>query len=259
MTKIAQIQFKPILGNINLNTANAEKLISKCNNSDIIILPELSDTAYNFPDRNYAIEVSHKVNENPFAKMLMNKSEEMNTCIISGICEKEGQYLFNSSIIVSKGKILGLYRKIHLFMNEKDIFEAGDGLLDIYKIGDIKIGMQICFDYLFPEPWRILAQKKADIIAHPSNLVTYNAFKVVPALSIMNKVFIATTNRIGTERDLNFAGKSFLCNPNGEIIAEASKLKEEIILSEIDFKLSRNKMITSRNHVFNDLRPDSYH
>ena len=144
-------------------------------------------------------------------------------------------------------------------MNEKDIFEAGDGLLDIYKIGDIKIGMQICFDYLFPEPWRILAQKKADIIAHPSNLVTYNAFKVVPALSIMNKVFIATTNRIGTKQDLNFAGKSFLCNPNGEIIAEASKLKEEIIFSEIDFKLSRNKMITSRNHVFNDLRPDSYH
>ncbi len=143
-------------------------------------------------------------------------------------------------------------------MNEKDIFEEGKGGLDIYKINGYRIGMQICFDYLFSDAWRVLAQKGADIIAHPSNLVTYNAFKVVPALAIMNKVFIASTNRIGTERDLTFAGRSFLCNPSGEIISEANPQNEEILFSEIDPKDARNKMITERNHVFEDRRPERY-
>jgi len=104
-----------------------------------------------------------------------------------------------------------------------------------------------------------IAKKGADIITHPSNLVTYNAFKVMPALAIMNKVFIATTNRIGTERDLTFAGNSFLCNPGGEILSEAGPQNEEILFSEIDPKDARNKMITERNHVFDDRRPEKYY
>jgi len=258
MFKLAQIQFAPLLGDINTNCEKAEKLISQCNDSHLIILPELSDTGYNFPNRKYAFDLAYDIEENPFVKMLLRKSREMNTSIVSGICEKVDDKLYNSSILVSKGNILGTYRKIHLFMNEKDIFEPGVGGLEVYEIEGVNIGILICFDYLFPEIWRILAQKNADIIAHPSNLVTYNAFKVVPAQAIINKVFIATTNRIGTERDLTFAGRSFMCKPDGNIIKEAAKESEEIIKSNVDVKLARDKMITSRNHVFNDLKPESY-
>ena len=258
MFKLAQIQFAPLLGDINTNCEKAEKLISQCNDSHLIILPELSDTGYNFPNRKYAFDLAYDIEENPFVKMLLRKSREMNTSIVSGICEKVDDKLYNSSILVSKGNILGTYRKIHLFMNDKDIFEPGVGGLEVYEIEGVNIGILICFDYLFPEIWRILAQKNADIIAHPSNLVTYNAFKVVPAQAIINKVFIATTNRIGTERDLTFAGRSFMCKPDGNIIKEAAKESEEIIKSNVDVKLARDKMITSRNHVFNDLKPESY-
>ncbi|PLX01674.1 MAG: carbon-nitrogen hydrolase [Marinilabiliales bacterium] len=258
MFKLAQIQFAPLLGDINTNCEKAEKLISQCNDSQLIVLPEVSDTGYNFPNRKYAFDLAYDIEENPFVKMLLRKSREMNTSIVSGICEKVDDKLYNSSILVSKGNILGTYRKIHLFMNEKDIFEPGVGGLEVYEIEGVNIGILICFDYLFPEIWRILAQKNADIIAHPSNLVTYNAFKVVPAQAIINKVFIATTNRIGTERDLTFAGRSFMCQPDGKIIKEAGKETEEIIKSNVDVKLARDKMITSRNHVFNDLKPESY-
>lgn len=258
MFKLAQIQFAPLLGDINYNCEKAEKLVSQCSDSQLIILPELSDTGYNFPDKKYAFDFAFDIDNNPFVKMLLSKSEELNTSIVSGFCEKAGDKLYNSSILVSKGNIMGIYRKIHLFMNEKDIFEPGVGGLEVYEIEGVNIGILICFDYLFPEIWRILAQKNADIIAHPSNLVTYNAFKVVPAQAIMNKMFIATTNRIGTERDLTFAGRSFMCGPDGNIINEAGKESEEIIKSTIDIKLSRDKMITSRNHVFNDLKPESY-
>ena len=59
-------------------------------------------------------------------------------------------------------------------MNEKDIFQKGNVGFPVFDLGDIKIGIMICFDYLFPEPWRMMAQKGADLICHPSNLLTEN-------------------------------------------------------------------------------------
>lgn len=256
--RIAQIQFSPVLGKIDQNTAKVETLLSQCNGSKLIILPELSDTGYNFIDKKHALNISRQIDENPFVTMLLEQSKILNAHIVTGISEKIGNKLYNSSLFISPKGIEGKYSKIHLFMNEKDIFEEGNTGMYVHDTGEFKIGMQICFDYLFPDPWRILAQKGADIIAHPSNLVTYNAFKVVPALAIMNKVIIASTNRIGNDRGLEFAGKSFLCDPNGEIISEASPVDEEILFSEIDPIISRNKMITARNHVFNDRRVEKY-
>lgn len=258
MLKIAQIQFSPVLGEIQENALRVEKLIKKCKDSNLIVLPELADTAYNFINKEHAIKVSKPIVENPFVKMLLIQAKELNTHIVSGICEKMGDKLFNSSFLISPKGIVGKYSKIHLFLNEKDIFEEGKGELIVFEVEGFSIGMLICFDYLFADVWSILAKKGADIIAHPSNLVTYNAFKVVPAQAIMNKLFIATSNRIGNDRGLEFAGKSFLCNPNGDIISEASSKNEEILFSEIDIKQSRNKMITERNHVFNDQRPENY-
>lgn len=256
--KIAQIQFSPLLGEIEQNTANVKRLINKCTDSKLIILPELSDTGYNFIDKKHALQVSKQIEENPFVAMLQEQSIKLNTHIVAGVSEKRIDKLYNSSILISPKGIIGKYCKIHLFMNEKDIFEEGEGELNIFEIDGFRIGVLICFDYLFSDVWSVLAQKGADIIVHPSNLVTYNAFKVVPALAIMNKVFIATTNRIGNDRGLEFAGKSFLCNPSGEIISEASPQNEEILFSEIDPNISRDKMITARNHVFDDRRPEKY-
>lgn len=258
MLKIAQIQYSPTLGEIEINTEKVKLLIEKCGDSDLIILPELADTGYNFIDKKQALRISRSLNDNPFIKMLTEQSKNSGSHIVSGFSEKKGNKLFNSSIFVSPSGISGKYSKIHLFMNEKDIFEEGEGGMEVFKFGNYKLGMQICFDYLFAEPWNILAQKEADIIVHPSNLVTYNAFKVIPALAVMNKVFIATTNRIGIDHDLKFAGKSFLCDPNGSIVSEASADKEEILFSEVDLNQAKNKMITERNHVFKDKRPDKY-
>ena len=258
MIKLAQIQYSPLLGDINGNPSRVKTLLSECKEPELIILPELSDTGYNFPNKKYALKQSMPIDDNPFINLLLNHATKYKSHLVSGFCEKRNKKLFNSSILIGPDGILGIYQKIHLFMNEKDIFSEGSGGLLVYDLGDYKLGMQICFDYLFPEPWNILAHHEADIIAHPSNLVTHNAFKVIPALSVINKVFIATTNRMGSDAGLLFAGKSFLSNPNGEIISTASESKEEILITEFEPAISRNKMITSRNHVFKDRRPDKY-
>jgi len=143
-------------------------------------------------------------------------------------------------------------------MNEKQIFTKGNLGLPLFKLDGYKLGMLICFDYFFPEIWRIMALKGADIIAHPSNLVTFQAYKVVPAQAAINRFFIFTANRIGTERDISFSGRSFAVDPEGDVIAEASKDKEEILFAEIDPLKSRNKLITEKNHVLDDRIPEEY-
>jgi predicted amidohydrolase len=143
-------------------------------------------------------------------------------------------------------------------MNEKDIFQPGDSDLKVYDLGGFRIGMMICFDYLFPEPWRLLAEKGADLVCHPSNLLTENPRKCAPGLALMNRIYIATANRIGQERGLQFNGCSFFTSPEGVIGPMAAPDKEEVLYLPLDVARSANKMVTPRNHVFNDRRPDKY-
>ncbi len=143
-------------------------------------------------------------------------------------------------------------------MNEKNIFEYGNSGLPTFMVGKYKIGMLICFDYLFPEVWRAMSLQDVDIIVHPSNLLTQNAFIVVPAQALMNGYFIITSNRTGIDGELKFCGKSFVCDPRGNVISEMGENEEGILITNIDPEESRNKMVTPRNHILNDRRPENY-
>ncbi len=259
MLKLAQIQFAPQLGGLQNNLNKVEGLIRKAKQADFIILPELANSGYNFTDRKHALALASTVERSDFVEMLRESSRKQNQYIVSGFHEKDGNELFNTSLFISPNGELGKYRKIHLFMNEKQIFSKGDLGLPVFQTDDFTMGMLICFDYLFPEVWRIMALKGAEFIAHPSNLVTNKAFKVVPAQAVINRFFIFTTNRIGTERDISFSGRSFVTDPEGGVIAEASPDEEEILTTEFNPSLSHNKMITEKNHVLYDRFPKEYH
>jgi len=258
MLKTAQIQFDPQVGQISKNFQKAGKLLTETGDARLVILPELANSGYNFLDRDHALSLASTVEKSDYVEMLVETAKKQNQFIVSGFHELDGNELFNTSLFISPKGEIGKYRKIHLFMNEKQIFSKGNIGLPIFEMDGIKLGMLICFDYLFPEIWRIMALKGADIVAHPSNLVTYKAFKVVPAQSVINRFFIFTTNRIGTERYISFSGRTFAVDPEGEVIAEASPDKEEILFTEIDPYLSRDKMITEKNHVLDDRFPELY-
>jgi beta-ureidopropionase len=121
------------------------------------------------------------------------------------------------------------------------------------------VGMLICFDWIFPEVWRILALKGADIICHPSNLVLPGlAQRATPIHALMNRVYVVTANRIGSEKELTFTGMSTVADPKGEVLAQASPIHEDLSVVEVDIDLSRNKSITSRNNLVADRRPEEY-
>jgi predicted amidohydrolase len=258
MLKVAQIQFNPQVGETEHNFRKVSSYLQETKGAGLVILPELANSGYNFINRDHAFSLAEEVNKSSYVEMLQHTAKENNQFIVSGYHEKDREKLFNTSLLFSPEGHIGKYRKIHLFMNEKDIFSRGNIGLPVFDIDGYVLGMLICFDYLFPEIWRIMGLKGADLIAHPSNLVTYKAYKVVPAQSVINRFFIFTTNRIGRERDISFSGSSFVTDPEGEVIAEASKTDEEVLVTEVNPDLSRDKMITERNHVLLDRFPDLY-
>ena len=119
----------------------------------------------------------------------------------------------------------GAYRKTHLFAEEKKWFDPGDTGFQVFDMGQVKIGVMICFDWWFPESARVLALKGADIFCHPANLVMPQCQRVMPAHSLLNGVFTITANRVGTEErggkaPLQFTGKSQIVDPRGEVLVK---------------------------------------
>jgi predicted amidohydrolase len=236
-----------------------ERLLPLGAGADLLVLPELCNSGYNFRSHGEAWETSEEIRDSAFVRYLESQCRQHNFHLVSGFNERDGAHLYNSAILVGPQGFAGCYRKLHLFMDEKDYFRPGDAGLPIFDIGQCRIGMLVCFDWVFPEAWRILALQGADVICHPSNLVLPGlAQSSVPIHALTNRIYVVTANRIGTETDLTFTGLSTIASPTGEVLAQAPPAKEEVRLVDMDPKLARNKEITSRNHLFADRRPEEY-
>ncbi len=257
--KIGYVQFSPALGDLDANIRWIERLGTNFSDGGLYVLPELCNSGYNFDSKQQAQETSEPISNSRFISFLSDLCRRRNVHLVAGMNEREGDLLFNTAVLIGPDGLIGKYRKMHLFLNEKDYFAPGNVGLPVFKLDDATIGMLVCFDWIFPEVWRILALKGADIICHPSNLVLPGrAQKGVPAHAMMNRVFVVTANRIGTELDLTFTGNSLICDPSGEILLAATATEESVGAIEIDPSKARDKKVTPRNDIFGDRRPSDY-
>jgi len=257
--KVGYVQFAPVLGDVHANISKIDHLIEPCGEADILVLPELCNSGYNFSSYDEAWACSESVGKSVFVDYLASMAVKKGCYIVSGFNERSGDALFNSAVLIGPKGFIGTYRKLHLFFKEKKIFAPGDQGLPVFDIAGCRMGMLICFDWLFPEVWRILALKGADLICHPSNLILPNwAQQAIPVHALVNRVYIVLANRIGAEGKLSFTGLSMIADPRGEILCEASGTDEEVGIAEVDPQKARDKMITPLNHVFEDRRPDVY-
>ncbi|AFL94949.1 putative carbon-nitrogen hydrolase [Thermococcus cleftensis] len=261
--KIAYVQMEPVLLEPEINYSKAEELIRTAvrEGAQLIVLPELFDTGYNFESRGEVEEVAGQIPDGPTTEFLMELSRELGVFIVAGTAEKDEKgRLYNSAVItgpIGSGYI-GKYRKVHLFYREKLFFEPGNLGFHVFNIGIAKVGVMICFDWFFPESARTLALKGAEIIAHPSNLVMPYAPRAMPIRALENRVYTVTANRIGEERGLRFIGKSTIASPKAEVLAMGSEDKEEVAVVEVDLELARSKRLNDMNDVFRDRRPETY-
>jgi predicted amidohydrolase len=257
--KIGFLQFAPALSDLQATLGAIERLSPLFAGVDLLVLPELCNSGYSFESAAQARASSEEIGRSIFLDSLAALCRQYGCHIASGFNEREGDCLFNSAVLVGPQGYVGHYRKLHLFMNEKDFFQPGNAGLPVFDIGLCKVGMLVCFDWLFPEAWRILALKGAEIICHPSNLVLPGlAQRAVPIHALVNRVYVVTANRIGSEGKLTFTGTSIIADPRGEVLVQASAADQELRVVEIDVARARDKAITSRNDVLADRRPEEY-
>jgi len=180
---------------------------------------------------------------------------------VAGLAERSGDSLFNSCVLTRPDGSWALYRKTHLFWNEKDCFDPGDLGFTVHEACGTRIGMMICFDWIFPEVARTLALAGATVLLHPSNLVLPHCPHSMLVRCIENRVFAVTANRIGSENrtgtELTFIGRSQVVNPSGERMASLDDPIEGAALATIDPQLAFQP-ITPRNDVLKDRRPEFY-
>jgi predicted amidohydrolase len=162
--KIGFMQFAPILGNVQATMDRISKLSPRAAGADLLVLPELCNSGYNFESLEQAWGTSEEIDNSVFLDYLESLCQQLNCHVVSGFNERMEDHLYNSAVLIGPRGYIGKYRKLHLFMNEKDFFEPGNTGLPVFEIGSCRVGMLICFDWIFPEVWRILALKGADII-----------------------------------------------------------------------------------------------
>lgn len=260
--KVGFVQTSPVFGKVKENVEAAIKK-TRSLDAELIVLPELFSTGYQFRNKDEALKIAEPVDGGYSPLRLCEEARERKIFIVAGFAERAGKRVYNSSMLVGPRGVIGVYRKAHLFWNEKNIFSRGDTEFKVYKAGEAKVGMMICFDWIFPEAARTLALKGADIICQPSNLVLPYCPEAMITRSLENRVFSITANRVGVEERirgsrLRFIGKSQIVDPNGRLLCRAKGQGVAAAAAEIDPRAARNKSITPLNDLFKGRRKDLF-
>lgn len=265
MIRVGFYQFKPVFGEISRNVEMVLKRLNKIDReeADLIVLPELFNSGYQFVSRREVSELSEVIPGGFTTRRLCEIAREKKLWLVAGIPERAGKVAYNSSVLIGPGGYEATYRKTHLFYEEKLWFKPGANRYRSHDIGKARIGMMICFDWLFPEVARSLALAGAEIICHPANLVLPYCPDAMVTRCIENRVFAITANRIGSEERggrerLTYIGQSEIVDPQGRILFRAPRNQEALKILEINPREARHKTLNRYNNLFRDRRTDLY-
>lgn len=255
-------QFNPAFGK---KEENLKKVLSAITDADadLLVLPEFFATGYQFVSKEEVSGLSEPIPDGDTTARLSELSRQKGIYLVAGLPERDGDRFFNSAVLSGPDGFIGVYRKTHLFFEEKLYFSPGDTGFKVWDTKAGRIGIMICFDWFFPEAMRALALMGADIIAHPSNLVLPYCPAAMPIRCLENRVFAVTANRVGEEnrkagQSLRFIGQSQITSPEGKILIRAPENDEALLIAEINPETARNKNLNPLNNIFDDRRPEMY-
>jgi beta-ureidopropionase len=213
---------------------------------------------------------TEQIPNGPTTRLMQDIARELHIAIVLPIyeVESEGLYYNTAAVIDSEGNYLGKYRKTHIphvapGFWEKFYFRPGNLGYPVFDLGFCKIGVYICYDRHFPEGARALGLNGAEIVFNPSATVAglseYLWKLEQPAHAAANGYFLGAINRVGTEAPWNigeFYGQSYFCDPRGQIFAQASRDKDEVLTSDLDLDMIAEVRKTWQ--FYRDRRPDMY-
>jgi len=252
----------------------------------VICLPELFQTQYFCQREDTSLFDLAEPIPGPTSNRLSQLAGELHVVLIASLFEKRaaGVYHNTAAVYDTNGALVGLYRKMHIpddpLYYEKFYFTPGDLGFRTFDTAAGRLGTLVCWDQWYPEGARLTALQGAQVLFYPTAIgwhpaekaefgpAQHDAWRTIQrAHAIANGVYVAVVNRTGFETGnirgksapgagLEFWGGSFLCDPFGRVIAEASHDKEEILLGDIDLRTLED---IRRNWPFlRDRRIDSY-
>jgi predicted amidohydrolase len=255
--RVGFVQTKPMFGD---KTANIEKAIAMMEShpADLYVLPELFVTGYAFISGEEVADLAEPAGQGATFAALADFAAGHDCAVVYGFPEQAPEGFYNSSQFIDNKGNRKLYRKLHLFYEESKYFLPGNTPPEPFNYRDVKLGMIICFDWIFPETTRILALQGAQIICHPANLVLPYCQNAMVTRSIENRVFTITANRIGTEKrghnNFTFTGQSQITGCKGDVIFRADDNKEQIYVADINSEDAKDKNVNALNNLWRDRR-----
>ncbi len=259
--RLGLLQYAPRFGEVEKNRRRVGELLDAAEPADLWVLPELFQTGYLFTEREELPRLAEPLDGATMA-WLHERARHHHCLIAAGLAEASPEGCFNSAVLVDGASILAHYRKIHLFDREKLWFAPGNLGFPVIEHGGVRLGLMICFDWRFPESARTLAFGGADLILHPSNLVLPWCPDAMVTRALENNVYIATSDRCGDDvrggQRLHFIGNSQIVDPHGRRLARLGEEDEGTVVVEFDPTTARDKRVTERNHLWEDLRPQFY-
>lgn len=235
----------------------------------ILCLQEIFNTPYFCPGQDPKWYASAEPVPGPTTERLAEYAKKYQMVIIAPVYEKEqAGVLYNTAAVIdADGSYLGKYRKNHIPHTggfwEKYFFKPGNLGYPVFHTRYATIGVYICYDRHFPDGARVLGLNGAEIVYNPSATTVGQSqylWKLEqPAHAVANGYFMGCINRVGSEAPWNlgkFYGTSYFVNPLGQIIAEASEDKDELLIADFDLELI--DQIRSKWQFFRDRRPETY-
>jgi N-carbamoylputrescine amidase len=261
------------------NVAKAMRLVREAagRGATVVLLPELFE-GYYWPQaqRERFFERAHPVEGHPFIGRFQALAKELGVVLPLSFFEQAGHAYYNSLVMVdATGEVLGLYRKSHIpdgpgYM-EKYYFAPGDTGFRAFATRSGTIGAAICWDQWYPEAARSMALQGAEVLLYPTAIgsepdaagpmdTSRMWRRVMVGHAVANACYLGAANRVGTERvegqEQTFYGTSFICDYAGEILAEADRTSETVLVAPLD--LGEARAFRAGMGFFRDRRPDLY-
>lgn len=214
--------------------------------------------------------MAESVPDGPTVKLMQELASKHEMAMVVPVYEETmpGVYYNTAAVLDTDGTYLGKYRKSHIphlppGFWEKFYFKPGNCGYPVFKTRVAKIGVYICYDRHFPEGFRELGLNGAEIVFNPSATVSGLSDHLweleQPAAAVANGYFVGAINRVGREKPWDmgeFYGQSYFCNPRGQIVAQGSRDKDEVIVADLDLEEIREARETWQ--FFRDRRPETY-
>lgn len=202
----------------------------------LIVFPECALSGYCFSSLEEARPVSEPV-PGPATERIAESTKQHDCTAVVGLLESAGGLLFNSAAVLSRGNVLGTYRKVHRpYLGIDKVTAPGDTPFPVFDTPHGKLGINICFDCSLPESGRVPKLKGAQILIIPTNWpVGSDTWEHTPHVrATENHFYVIAANRVGEERGFRFAGHSKIVHFSGQTLAEGGENEEAILFADID-------------------------